>query len=139
MERTQQIVNQYMKQIVIDLNDPGDIVVYFSSHVEHYTFDTLFGNFPTDSSPVENFQNRSKFVNYTAVPFSGSIVHNFYNTNTNFRVDLDSWTWFFDGSKYKEGVGSGCVLIDPKGTKTMIACRLEFECTNNIVENEAFV
>ena len=59
--------------------------------------------------------------------------------NTNFRVDLCSWTLFFDGSKSKDGAGAGCVLIDPKGTKIMIACILQFECTNNIAENESLV
>jgi ribonuclease HI len=49
------------------------------------------------------------------------------------------WSLYFDGSKSKEGAGVGCVLIDPTGSKTFIACRLEFECTNNIVEYEALL
>ena len=44
---------------------------------------------------------------------------------------------YFDGSKSREGVGVGCVLIDPKGNKTFISCRLEFECTNNTIEYES--
>ena len=44
------------------------------------------------------------------------------------------WTFYFDGSKTKEGVGVGCVLIDPKRNKTLITCRLEFECTNNVAQ-----
>ena len=62
-----------------------------------------------------------------------------YNVNTNFRIDPIVWTLFFDGSMSKEGAGTGCVLIDPKGIKIMITCRLEFECTNNMVEYEALV
>ena len=31
------------------------------------------------------------------------------------------------------------MLIDPKGIKTMITCKLEFECTNNITEYEDLV
>ena len=42
-------------------------------------------------------------------------------------------------SKSKEGVGVGCLLIDPKGNKTCIACRLEFNCTNNTMEYEALI
>ena len=38
-----------------------------------------------------------------------------------------------------DGVGVGCALIDPKGIKTMIMWRLEFECTNNVAEYEALV
>ena len=51
----------------------------------------------------------------------------------------DFWMLFFDGSKTLEGLGAGCVLIDPKKNKHFLSCRLEFECTNNIAEYEALV
>jgi len=41
------------------------------------------------------------------------------------------WYLYFDGSKSREGVNFVCLLIDPKGNKTHISCRLEFDCTNN--------
>jgi hypothetical protein len=49
------------------------------------------------------------------------------------------WTLCFDGSKSQEGLGAGCILIDPKGKRNFLSYRLEFECTNNIVEYEALV
>jgi probable phosphoglycerate mutase len=49
------------------------------------------------------------------------------------------WTLFFDGSKSNEGAGAGFILKDPKGNKSLISCRLEFQCTNNIVEYEALI
>jgi ribonuclease HI len=30
-------------------------------------------------------------------------------------------------------------LVDPKKNKILIACRLEFECNNNVVEYEALI
>jgi hypothetical protein len=36
--------------------------------------------------------------------------------------DEKIWSLYFDGSKSREGVGVGFVLIDPKGSKTFIAC-----------------
>ena len=54
-------------------------------------------------------------------------------------TDPSIWTLYFDGSKNKEGAGVGCLLIDPHGNKTMIACRLEFECTNNVAKYEALL
>ena len=46
---------------------------------------------------------------------------------------------YFDDSKTKEGIGVGCVVIDPKKNKTLIACKLEFECTNNVAEYESLI
>jgi ribonuclease HI len=55
------------------------------------------------------------------------------------KGDPDMWTLFFDGSKYLEGAGVGCILKDMKGRKMLIACRLEFQCTNNTAEYEALL
>ena len=49
------------------------------------------------------------------------------------------WTLYFDGSRNKEGANVGCLLIDPHGNRTMIACHLEFECTNNDAKYEALI
>jgi ribonuclease HI len=49
------------------------------------------------------------------------------------------WSLYFDGSKSKEGAGAGCIIIDPAGNKTLLACRLEFECTNNVAEYESLL
>jgi ribonuclease HI len=49
------------------------------------------------------------------------------------------WTRYFDGSKSQEGFGAGCILNDMKGKHHFLSCRLEFECTNNIVEYEDLV
>ena len=71
-----------------------------------------------DSSATKDVDKLSKINNCIVVPFTGDIVHNVYNVNTNFRLDLSSWPFFY-GSKSKDGVGASCVLIDPKGTKLM--------------------
>ena len=54
-------------------------------------------------------------------------------------MDPNIWTLYFDGSTNKEGVGAGFLLIDPHGNRMMIACCLEFESTNNVVEYEALL
>ena len=54
-------------------------------------------------------------------------------------IDPYIWTLYFDGSRNKEGAGAGCLLIDPHGNRTMIACHLEFECTNNVAKYKAFM
>ena len=128
-----------MKQIVTDLNDPSEPTVFVNTVVENYTLNSYFADFYYDSSPNQNIDRLLEINNCKAFPIFGQIVHNVYHVNTNFRLYFSSWTLFFDGSKSKYGVGAGCVLIDPKGTKWMIACKLEFECTNNFAEYEALV
>lgn len=49
------------------------------------------------------------------------------------------WKLYFDGSKSNEGAGAGCILISPEGNKTILTCKLEFNCTNNTEEYEALV
>ena len=49
------------------------------------------------------------------------------------------WTLYFDGSRNKEGEGASCLLINPHGNKMKIACRLEFECMNNVAEYKALL
>lgn len=48
-------------------------------------------------------------------------------------------TLYFDGSKSNEGARAGCILVNTDGEKNLLDCRLEFDCTNNVVEYEALV
>ena len=126
-----------MKKIVTDLNDPVEPAAFVNSVVEHYTFESYFGDFPADISLNQNVDKLLEIGNCKVIPFVGDILHNVYNVNTIFRLYLSSWTIFFmDPSP---SAGAGCMLIDPKGSKWMISYRLEFQCTNNIVEYEALV
>ena len=77
------VMEPFIKQIVIDLNDLSELVVFFTSAIEHYTFDSFFGSFPVDSSTTKDVDKFSKINNCTIVPFTSDIVHNVYNVNTN--------------------------------------------------------
>ena len=76
-------------------------------------------------SQVEIFSqtDSSKCINFIDSPVNKSLF----------------WKLFFNVSKFNEGAGVGCVLVSPEGDKTMLICRLEFECTNNTVEYKALV
>ena len=104
-----------MKQTATDLDGSNEAVSFFNNQIEHFTFDTFFGDLLADVSSVENVQKQSQITHLTSVPLSSTIVHNFYNVNTNFKIDPVVWTLFFYGSRSKDGAGAGCVLIDPKG------------------------
>jgi ribonuclease HI len=53
--------------------------------------------------------------------------------------DDEAWTMFCDGSWGTFGAGATVVLISPSKIKTCYATRLDFNCTNNIVEYEALL
>jgi ribonuclease HI len=53
--------------------------------------------------------------------------------------DAEAWTMFCDGSWGTFGVGADAVLVAPSKVKTCYATRLDFSCTNNIVEYEALL
>jgi ribonuclease HI len=84
-----------------------------------------------ETSAITNPEQQSKIVSYVQP-----------TTSTQWSYALDKnqiSSLYFDGSKSKEGAGAGCVIIDPSGNKTLITCRLEFECTNNTAEYEALL
>lgn len=49
------------------------------------------------------------------------------------------WKMMFDGSSNYSGHGIGFILMNPKGGYTSFTARLDFECTNNVVEYEACI
>ena len=106
----------------------------------------------TSTCADSNEQSELLQITQTIEPHC-TIVEDCTNLDTNNNTDIVSspcdfsleltdpsiWTLYFDGSRNKEGAGDGCLLIDPHGNKTMVACHLEFECTNNVAEYEALV
>jgi ribonuclease HI len=53
--------------------------------------------------------------------------------------DAEAWTVFCDGSWGAFGAGAAAVLVAPSKVKTCYAVKLDFSCTNNIAEYEAFL
>ena len=124
----------HQKYIVTELEGENEAIAYNSSIIGNYSVDSFLGNFNAHTSPylensvlsqVEIFSqtDNSKCVNFVEEPINTSLF----------------WKLYFDGSKSKEGAGAGCVLISPEGNKTILTCRLEFDCTNNTAEYEALV
>jgi hypothetical protein len=112
-------------------------VMFSNSILGNYCVDSFFGNFIAESSPFTDSSMQSEVVNFSQTNSSKCI--DFVSDNLELVVNNEFWTLFFDGSKSNEGVGAGCVLQDPNGNKTMLAYRLEFQCTNNVDEYEALI
>jgi ribonuclease HI len=57
------------------------------------------------------------------------------------KIDLDDdiWHMHFDGSFSIEGNGDGIILVSPAGKIHNLSYRLEFSCSNNVIEFEALL
>ncbi|XP_024156336.1 uncharacterized protein LOC112164363 [Rosa chinensis] len=51
----------------------------------------------------------------------------------------EPWTLHFDESAMANGGGARVVLVDPKGHAKPLSFKLNFSCTNNVAEYEAFI
>jgi hypothetical protein len=120
----------------------------------NFYFETFFGELELETSTYMDSNKQSELLQITQTDEPHyTILENCTNVDTNnsskivpipcgFDLELTDpsiWTLYFDGSRNKEGAGVGCLLIDPHGNKMMIACHLEFECTNNVVEYKSLV
>ncbi|RDY07336.1 Gypsy retrotransposon integrase-like protein 1, partial [Mucuna pruriens] len=54
------------------------------------------------------------------------------------EAELDEWKLWFDGASNLLGNRIGAVLASPKGQYFPFSARLDFDCTNNIAEYEAY-
>jgi ribonuclease HI len=146
---------RYLKHIVTDLetlNEPSseDFPV-----LGNYSCDSDFRNFSPLSSDVpltqnsemtfqENLSTTAEEILFCQEPLLKTTEQIGGKEESGRQKETDGfhsqvWTLYFDGSKSQEGSGAGCILIDPKGKRNFMSCRLEFECTNNTVEYEALV
>ena len=107
-----------------------------------------FGNFKDENSAFSENKQQFEIRNVTSISPNSSFketINDVDNINivniieTKVIVHSPIWTLYFDGAKSKEGAGAGCLLVEPQGNKTCIACRMEFSCTNNTVEYEALI
>ena len=141
-----------MKHIVTDLNDPNKLVMFSNSILGNFCFDTFFGELEAEISPYANSNEQFELLHTTQiVKHHCNIVEactkvdtnnctNLVSSSSNFSLELTDpfiWTLYFDGARNKEGASVGYLLVDLHGNKMMIACHLEFECTNKVAEYES--
>ena len=54
---------------------------------------------------------------------------------------MEPWHWklYFDGAANSTRNGVRAVLVSPKGQKILVSVKLNFDCTNNVIEYEACI
>ena len=103
----------YLKYTVTDLNDSNEHFTIVLNTIEAQGMNTFFGNFVTKISTNTYPDQQSEISSHTH-----AIV---LKNDANIVDDDEIWYLYFDGSKYHEGAGVSCVLIDPKGNNTFVA------------------
>jgi len=129
---------KHMTHIVTDFEQENQPIAFNNNILGNYSSGSFFGNFTAQPSPFSVNNSKSQIENYSQT--YRSRCFNVTEETVNKIVDNSLfWSLYFDGSKSSEGSGAGCILVSPQGEKTMLSCRLEFECTNNTTEYEALV
>ena len=126
--------------MVIDLNDTDEPVMFSNPILGNLCFDTLSGEIDVELSPFANLDTQYELLHCTQIAKSNCTLVDISSTKFCTEIiDPNLWNLYFDGSRNKDGVGVGCLLIDLHGNRTQLSCHLEFECTNNVAEYEAIV
>lgn len=126
-----------MKCTVTNLAEENELVVFTNNILGNYSSKSLLGTFYTQYYPfhvesvTSQIENFSQTNSYRCVNIVELLVDNLVD---NFFRSL-----YFEGSRSNDGVGVGCILVNINGKKTMLSYRLEFKCTNNVAEYEAFI
>lgn len=118
----------------MELEGENEPIAYNNNIIGNYFVDSFVGNFNAHTSLFLENSVLSKVQIFSQMDNSKCI--NFVDSPVNKYL---LWKLFFDGSKSNDGVGVGSVLVSPKGEKTMLTYKLEFDCTNNTVGYEALV
>ena len=127
-----------MTHTITEFEQPNELVAFNNNILGDYSAESFLENFTAPQSLLSVNTFVSKIENFSHS--DSSRIVNVSNTFVDKPVDKSLfWSLYFDGSKYSDGAGAGCILINPKGDKTMLSCRLEFECTNNTAEYEALI
>jgi hypothetical protein len=113
---------RYLKYTVTNLNDPNETFVPSVNALEYQGMNTFFGKFIAEISSISNPNQQSEISACTEVMALDHAVNTVNSCENDEILSL-----YFDGSKSRKGAGSICLLIDPKGNKTFISCRLEFD------------
>ena len=124
----------HQKYIVTELEGENEAITYSSSIIGNYSVDSFLDNFNAHTSPYLENSISSQVENFSQTDNSKCFIFLDNPINTSLF-----WKLYFYGSKSNEGAAEGCVLISPDGNKTMLTCRLEFDCTKNTTEYEALV
>lgn len=125
---------KFMKYTVTNIEGRNEPVAFTNNIIGNYSAESFFGSFNAQRSPfpdnvvVSQIEKSSQTDASKCVDVVDKILDNSL-----------FWNLYFDGSKSEDGAGVGCILISPQGEKTMLAYRLEFQCTNNTTEYEALI
>ena len=118
----------------MELEGENEPITYNNNITGNYSVDSFLGNFNAHTSPYLEHSVLSQVEFFSQIDSSKCI--NFIDSPVNKSL---FWKLFFDGSKSNGGAGERCVLISLEGNKTMLTCRLEFDCTNNTPKYKALV
>jgi ribonuclease HI len=109
-------------------------------HLRWHTITKILRNGPRAHFPFKftiDCMHRSSIQSQALADFIADWTPGAHEEGTS--KDTEAWTVFCDGSWGTFGAGAVAVLVAPSKVKTCFAVKLDFSCTNNIVEYEALL
>lgn len=123
-----------MKYTVTDLKGSNEPAAFTNNTIGNYSSEAFLGSFNAQRSPFSNDVVLSQIEN-----FSQTYASKCVNIVDKILDNSLFCTVYFGVSKCEDGAGAKCILIGPKGKKTLLSYTLEFQCTNNTAEYEALI
>lgn len=110
---------KHMKHTVTEFEGDNESVAFNNNIIGNYSTKSFLGNFKAhESTFLDNVVTSEIEIFSQTNAAKCKKILNKPVVNTLF------WTLYFDDSKSNNSAGSSCILIIPKGEKTMLACRL---------------
>ena len=98
-----------MTHTVTNFQQENQPIAFNNNILGNYSSESFFGNFTAESSPFLVNNSTSQIENYSQT--EGSRCFNVTKETVNKIVNnYLFWSLYFDGSKYSEGSGDGCIL-----------------------------
>ena len=108
-----------MKHRITDLNDPNKPVMFSTSILDNFCFETFFGELEVELSPHANSCTQFELLHPTQIvePYCTLVDISSINCNVE-PTNPNLCSLYFDSSRSSDGVVVGCLLTDPHGNQT---------------------
>ena len=107
-----------MKNTITGLNDTNEPVMFSTSIIGNFCFETFFGELNVELSPNVNSYKQSELLHSTQIIEPHYTLVDIISTDCSVEpTNPNLWSLYFDYSRSNDGAIVGCLLIDSHGNQ----------------------